>query len=92
MGLRGKETGLEAISNSICTLVLLNETRSRLCGRTSSQVQNTRVVSACKRKMGLDKNFFNSLGGLSYYSIPVFAPDACLHLSRPLAFALGLAC
>src|SRR5215472_1956736 len=39
------------------------------CGGASSQVQNTGLVSACKRKMHTDENFFNPLTGLSYYAI-----------------------
>src|SRR5215472_687285 len=39
------------------------------CGEASSQLKNTRVVAACKNKMKADEIFFNSLPGLSYYSI-----------------------
>jgi hypothetical protein len=43
------------------------------CGEASSQSQNTRVLSACKRKMSPNENIFsNSLSGLSYWSADVF--------------------
>src|SRR5215472_8089026 len=58
MGLNGKGTRPEAIWNSILTLVLLNEHRSRRSGEASSQVQNTGVPSACKRKVHADQSFF----------------------------------
>src|SRR5713226_430623 len=44
------------------------------CGEASSQSQNTRVLSACKRKMSPNENIFsNSLGGLSYWSADAFS-------------------
>src|SRR6266849_3254600 len=65
--MRGKVAGREAIKNSIFTLVLLRETRSRRCvdrsavtpeNDASSHLQDTRVATACKKKMCRSKNIF----------------------------------
>src|SRR5437016_13335932 len=59
LGIRGKGTRPEAILNSTLTLVLLNEHRSRRSGAASSHVQNTGVLSACKRTMHAAKIFLS---------------------------------
>src|SRR5258708_3149633 len=66
LGITREGSGWELILNSIFTLVLLRETRSRRCvdrspvaleNNTSSHSQDTRVAPACKEKMHLSKIF-----------------------------------
>src|SRR5260370_20178465 len=65
LGWHGKVAGWEAIKNSIFTLVLLNETRSRRCvdraagtpeNEASSHSQNTRAAPPCKKIMRAGEN------------------------------------
>jgi hypothetical protein len=66
-------------------LVLLNDPHSRGSGEASSHSQDTRVISACKRKMHSKEIFSVLPTALSYHSAPALSsPSPLLPLSAVL--------